>query len=178
MPSASSRRPVPPWRHGAGIVTPIFRALAAAVARGLLRPFLGDDVPYLTSYFAVLLSAWSGGFVSGAVALVLSLGLSILFAEGSFADRVGTVWYRYDAVRFMFVGLAVAFVIRSLRVSRDRARRQREELEILFDSIGDAVITTDGHGRVHRMNQVAIALTGWNEQDASGRPIEDVFRIE
>jgi len=158
-------------------VTPIFWALAGAVARGLLRPVLGDEVPYLTSYFAVLLSAWSGGFASGAIALFLSLALSLLFAEGTLADRVGTVWYSYDALRFMVVGLAVAFVIRSLRVSRDRARRQREELEILFDSIGDAVITTDSQGRVTRMNQVAVALTGWDEKDAAGRPIEEVFRV-
>ena len=176
--SASFRRTVPPWRHGAGIITPIFWSLVAAVVRGLLHPVLGDEVPYVTAYFAVLLSAWSGGLGSGAIALGLSLVLSLLFAPGTLGDRVASVWYSFDALRFVVVGLAVAFVIRSLRVSRDRARRQREELEILFDSIGDAVITTDAHGRVTRMNQVAIALTGWDEREAAGRAIEDVFRIE
>ena len=75
------------------------------------------------------------------------------------------------------MGLAVAFVCHTLRVSRDRARRQRNELEVLFDSIGDAVITTDAQGRVTRMNQVASALTCWSDEEANCRYIEDVFHI-
>src|SRR5690349_17871687 len=147
MPNASFRRPVPPWSRGAGLATPVFWAAVAALARALLRPVFGDDVPYLTAYFAVLLSAWSGGLGSGALALFLSLGLSLLFAPGPLGDRIVSIWYSYDALRFSFVGIAVAFVIHSLRVGRDRARRDREELEVLFDSIGDGVITTDAHGR-------------------------------
>jgi PAS domain S-box-containing protein len=176
-PTASFRRPVPPWRRGAGIATPIFWAIAAAVVRALLRPVFGDEVPYLTFYFAVLVSAWSGGLGSGAIAVVVSLALSLLFAPGPLGDRLSTVLYSFDALRFAVVGLAVAFVCHSLRVGRDRARRQREELEILFDSIGDGVITTDAQGRVTRLNQVAIALTGWTDDDANCRHIEDVFQI-
>ncbi len=44
-------------------------------------------------------------------------------------------------------------------------------------SIGDAVITTDGEGRIVQMNPVAEALTGWHESDAQGQPLETVFRI-
>jgi hypothetical protein len=32
-PTASFRRSVPPWRRGAGIITPVFWAFAAAAAR-------------------------------------------------------------------------------------------------------------------------------------------------
>ena len=177
MQSASFRRPVPPWRRGAGIATPIFWTLLAAIARGVLRPVIGDEVPYLTFYFGVLISAMSGGLASGAVALGLSLLLSLLFASGALDDRAVTVFYSFDALRFVIVGLAVSFVCHSLRVSRDRARRQRNELEVLFDSIGDAVITTDAQGRVTRMNPVAVALTGWSDEDANCRYIEDVFHI-
>src|SRR5436190_10158361 len=100
MQSASFRRPVPPWRRGAGIATPIFWALLAAIVRGVLRPVIGDEVPYLTFYFAVLISAWSGGLGSGAVALALSLVLSLLFAEGTLDERVVGVFYSFDALRF------------------------------------------------------------------------------
>ncbi|MGC4087264.1 MAG: PAS domain S-box protein [Polyangiaceae bacterium] len=46
-----------------------------------------------------------------------------------------------------------------------------------FDSIGDAVITTDDAKRVRLMNPVAEQLTGWKEEEAKGLPIEQVFRI-
>lgn len=44
-------------------------------------------------------------------------------------------------------------------------------------SIGDGLITTDTHGMVVTMNEVAEKLTGWSEQDAQGRPIIDILKL-
>ncbi|MCX7866877.1 PAS domain S-box protein [Limisphaera sp. VF-2] len=49
--------------------------------------------------------------------------------------------------------------------------------QTILQSIGDAVLTTDAHGRVDFMNAVAERLTGWSAEEAHGRPIEEVFRI-
>ena len=56
-------------------------------------------------------------------------------------------------------------------------RRSQENLRITLDSIGDGVIATDTRGHVTRMNPVAEKLTGWKTEDASGKPLFDVFRI-
>src|SRR3954469_7436609 len=44
-------------------------------------------------------------------------------------------------------------------------------------SIGDAVIATDGGGRVLFMNPVAEQLTGWSEAEGRGKDLGEVFRI-
>jgi PAS domain-containing protein len=44
-------------------------------------------------------------------------------------------------------------------------------------SIGDAVIATDAEGRVTYLNGVTQRLTGWDQPDAHGRPLESVFII-
>ena len=44
-------------------------------------------------------------------------------------------------------------------------------------SIGDAVIATDPDGKIVFMNQVAEQLTAWQEQEAIGKPLSDVFKI-
>ena len=46
---------------------------------------------------------------------------------------------------------------------------QREWLRATLGCIGDAVIATDGEGRVTFLNAVAAALTGWTEDDGAGR---------
>ena len=48
---------------------------------------------------------------------------------------------------------------------------------VALASIGDAVIMTDRDGRVTFLNPVAASLTGWTQAEASGLPLESVFRI-
>lgn len=59
---------------------------------------------------------------------------------------------------------------RSLQASEARAAR-------ILQSIGDAVIVTDAETRITRMNPVAQALTGWQFEEAKGRPLAEIFHI-
>jgi PAS domain S-box-containing protein len=63
------------------------------------------------------------------------------------------------------------------RLAQRELGEQRELLEVTLRSIGDAVITTDGAGRVTFMNRIAERLTGWTLTDAAGLAVEDVFHI-
>ncbi len=56
-------------------------------------------------------------------------------------------------------------------------RENHEEFRTILYSIGDGVITADTFGKIKKMNHTAENLTGWNEADAVGKPIEDVFKI-
>lgn len=60
---------------------------------------------------------------------------------------------------------------------RDQNETNLEKLRITLNSIGDAVIATDVHGRVEAMNPMAEHLTGWNGESAHGEPLEKVFNI-
>ncbi len=66
-----------------------------------------------------------------------------------------------------------------LMVARSSAAllASRRELAITLYSIGDGVIATDTRGCVKRMNPVAEQLTGWQEVEARGKPLETVFCI-
>ncbi len=54
---------------------------------------------------------------------------------------------------------------------------QHELLRVTLQSIGDAVITTDGIGQVTWLNPVAERMTGWLTDEAKGRPLAQVFHI-
>ena len=82
-----------------------------------------------------------------------------------------------------FVGLLIAFllIVREDLLGRARAeaaaRESEERLRTTLRSIGDAVLATDGSGRVTFLNPVAERLTGWPAHEAAGKPVEEVFRI-
>lgn len=57
------------------------------------------------------------------------------------------------------------------------SQEQRELLRVTLSSIGDAVITADKEIRVTFLNSVAETLTGWTLEEATGVPLERVFRI-
>jgi PAS domain S-box-containing protein len=56
-------------------------------------------------------------------------------------------------------------------------RVNREWLRVTLNSIGDAVMTADTQGRITFLNPVAVALTGWELEEAAGQPVQEVFRI-
>ncbi len=68
-------------------------------------------------------------------------------------------------------------IYRELYESEAARREVREELRATLYSIGDAVITTNVESRVKQMNPVAEHLTGWEESDARGKPLGEIFRI-
>jgi PAS domain S-box-containing protein len=58
-----------------------------------------------------------------------------------------------------------------------KLRRSRQWLATILRSIGDAVIATDSTGSITFMNPVAQALTGWSQDEALGRDLNEVFRV-
>lgn len=56
-------------------------------------------------------------------------------------------------------------------------RQSEQRFRTTLMSVGDGVIATDAEGRVQLLNPVAEALCGWSQEEARGRPLEDVFTI-
>jgi len=72
--------------------------------------------------------------------------------------------------------LGVEVDITERKLYEDALFREKESAQITLQSIGDGVITTDARCNVEYVNPVAEELTGWKVDDASGRPIDEIFR--
>ena len=105
----------------------------------------------------------------------LTLGtLSIILFPGSWmlAHAVDRRKQAEMALRFAYGRLEQLVEERTKEL-----RRSEEDLRITLNSIADAVIATDIRGRVVRMNQVAVDLTGCTLKHARGKALSDIFHI-
>ncbi len=104
------------------------------------------------------LAAWRARSV-----LTMALILSIM-AVASFC--VAVVWHRNREAQY-----------RALYEAGLSRRRSEERHRATLMSVGDGVIVADASGRVELLNPVAEALTGWRQEEARGKVLEEVFRI-
>ena len=54
---------------------------------------------------------------------------------------------------------------------------EKERAVVTLNSIGDAVLSTDISGNITYLNLVAETMTGWRRDEATGKPLAEVFRI-
>jgi diguanylate cyclase (GGDEF)-like protein/PAS domain S-box-containing protein len=54
---------------------------------------------------------------------------------------------------------------------------EKERAQVILNSIGDAVLSTDINGKVTYLNIVAERMTGWTLDEALGKPLTDIFKI-
>ncbi len=67
--------------------------------------------------------------------------------------------------------------IAELKQVNELLNKSEESLAITLNSIGDGVIATDKQGLIVNMNPIAENLCGWALNEASGKPLAEVFRI-
>jgi PAS domain S-box-containing protein len=128
-------------------------------------------------FIGVLFVSWYGGLRPGLLSAILSAtACNLVYAQPPGSLSLGAD----DLLRLATFMIGAVFVS-SLTMARSQAEEAaleaEKQLNITLKSIGDAVITTDAYGRITFMNSIAQSLTGWQQHEASGHEIEEIFRI-
>jgi PAS domain S-box-containing protein len=101
------------------------------------------------------------------------------YSDLEFIDRAkNTEPYAYIVKPFQEAQL---FASIEMALYKSQVARKLKESEEWFSttlrSIGDAVIATDTRGCVTFMNPASEKLTGWKQEGAAGKPLEDILNI-
>ncbi len=97
--------------------------------------------------------------------------------DGSRIDVSLTISPIRDASGRVIGGLKIARDITERKLATEQIHLEKERLQATLTSIGDGVIVTDMRGYLQFLNPVAEQLTGWNQDQAKGKPVEMVFDI-
>lgn len=167
------------------LIVAILAVLVAWGIRLFFVPLLGERVPFITFFPIAFAVAWWGGIRPTILATIFSTFILAYFIlEPKNSLSISQPEYRYGLLIYIAVALAAGWMGEQLHVARwraveaaNKALAEQERLRVTLSSIGDAVIVTDGTGRVVSMNPVAEMLTGWKQDEAREKPLEQVFRI-
>jgi len=114
--------------------------------------------------------------------LIAKIDTSELFAELNIRAILIVI---IDFLAIFFIGLVIILLYhnrqrnmyKELLTNTSALYQSQKEFGAILYSIGDGVITTDKEGCVKHLNPVAEKLTGWTEQEAKDKNIEEVFHI-
>ena len=130
----------------------------SVLLRLALFGLVADRSPFITFFFAVILSAYIGGVRPGLLATLLSAVAADYFL---IAPRY-SLWI-YDTAQanalglFVLIGVAFSVLGESRLRSERRVAAGERRYSVTLASIGDAVIATDTQARVTFLNPAAEA---------------------
>jgi len=70
-----------------------------------------------------------------------------------------------------------AYILFKLKRKTFELEHEKNRALVTLHSIGDGIITTDAMGTVEYLNPVAEQLTGWNNIEAQGKHLSDIFHV-
>jgi two-component system cell cycle sensor histidine kinase/response regulator CckA len=127
---------------------------------------------FLQFLVVVIPSAYLGGAGPGLVSTLVAAGIM-----GRFLLPHASAFDLWRLAPILVFGVLVSALIEHRHRREGRRTANSRLAQVTLASIGDAVIATDGKGNITFMNREAERLTGWDNSQAVGRPIADVFRI-
>jgi PAS domain S-box-containing protein len=157
-----------PFRYGVAVL-----AVAAAMALTAI-PTIGRGLISLL-FLAIFVSAGFGGLGPGLFAtglITIFAGVAPLLSEPEIPP-----WRVMAILSLIAGGVMITLVAEALHIARRRIEASQQWFTAVLTSIGDAVIATDAQGRVIFLNSVARTLTGWESEDAVGKPLSVVYRV-
>ena len=149
---------------------------AAIVLRALLDPVLGDRVPFVTVFGALIVAAWFGGFAPALAAALLGyLAVDYFFIEPRAQIGLRGAAHAAELVGYLLSAALIAALGGVMHTARRRAQASEERLRAFMENSAASVFIKDESGRYVFMNPAAERLLGASRRDWFGKTDFDLL---
>jgi two-component system sensor kinase FixL len=150
----------------------------ALLFRYVLSDRLGDTVPYLQFFPAIMLAAWYGGLGPGVLTTALSTVVAMYWLLPPAGIAVSASADQLSLATFIGVGLFISWLNHRLHVAQQAQRSavatamaRTERLDAILTMTLDGIIVIDAKGRIEAFNRGAQDLFGYPEEEVLGRNV-------
>ena len=139
-----------------------------------------------------IFTGWGASFGASIFVLLLSLGVAdsinsirrereraldaLQISEGRLRDQYDQIEKQYMQLESLSIVLNLAHD--ELIDANEKATQEKEVISAILSSIADSVIGCDRDGNVLLLNRIAEELTGYTQEEALGRNINEIIRID
>src|SRR5262245_34861842 len=119
-----------------GYAVAVLVVAVAVLLRFLVDRYLGDHLPFITFFVAVIVASWYGGLRPGLLATVLGLPLALYFfvpPRHSFLATSGP--HLLGLAGYLVVSLAICAFNEAMRVAQRRSRGAEGQLRLITDAL-------------------------------------------
>jgi PAS domain S-box-containing protein len=157
----------------------VFIGLLLTVLLAALNNYISIHLSLVIFYLIpIYLVVWYSGPLAGAFIALCSI-VSWFFTD---IVAVKDLYFRPFFFSFNMIARAcflfiIVYLLTKLKSTLAKLQKSEAWLSVTLKSIGDAVIATDIKGNITFINLVASVLTRWEEKEAIGKQLEEVFNI-
>jgi PAS domain S-box-containing protein len=150
-------------------------AIGVALAlRAAFDPWLGDRVPYITVFGAIIVAAWYGGAGPAIVAAALGwLGSDFLFTAPRFSIAYRGPVQLAEMLAYGISSLSIAALGGAMQRARSRAEESEHRFRAFMQNSPSGVFLKDEEGRYVFMNRTGEQLSG--RTDWQGKTDDDLL---
>ncbi|MBF0398996.1 MAG: PAS domain S-box protein, partial [Desulfobacterales bacterium] len=130
----------------------------------------------LPSEASIEKKSWMDRNIRSLLRIPIIHGNSVIGFLGFDSVRAEKIWASDDINMLRITGQMIATSIDRRRAG-DALIAEKERLSVTLKSIGDGVISTDIEGKIVLMNKIAEELTGWTQEEAYSKNLNQVFTI-
>jgi PAS domain S-box-containing protein len=148
----------------------VLAVAAAIIMRFLIDPFLGNHVPFITFFLAIVVASFYGGFWRGIGATVLGFFAAwYFFIPMRFSFAGISEPYMFGLVTYLLVGLTISAFGEMMHRAQHRCKLSEQRYKTLTSHAPVGIFETDAEGNCLLVNERWCEMAGLSPEKAQGQ---------